>query len=252
MLAAKTVAGNVALPLRIAGTPRPQRESRVADLVGLAEHANKYPSWLSGGQKQRVGIARALAASPALLLCDEATSALDPETTASILALLDNINRKLGVTIIPITHEMRVIRSLARHVIVLDRGRVVEEGGVVDIFASPRHDVTASLLRGVRPELPPHIAASLKPAPFAGAEALLRVDLACETARHSLFSDLAEALGIKARLLHGGIENVRGIAIGTTFLAVASVDSSTLPSVLAFFSARAQTVEHLGYVDPSA
>ena len=249
LLAAKTVAANVALPLRIAGLPRATIDARVGellDLVGLAAHAAKHPGQLSGGQKQRVGIARALAAQPALLLCDEATSALDPETTTSILALLHDINRQLGLTIVLITHEMSVIRSLARHVVILDHGRVVDGGTIADIFANSTSEVTTSLLRGFRPELPAAIAAGIRAHPTPGAEALLRLDLAGDT---TLLADLAQAFNVKPRLLHGGVERIGGTTIGTLFL---TIDTNGLPPILAFLSARAQTVEHLGYVDPAA
>lgn len=149
LLSSKTVAGNVALPLKIAGWPRGDRLKRVAtllELVGLEAKASAYPAQLSGGQKQRVGIARALAADPALLLSDEATSALDPETTGSILALLRDINRKLGLTIVLITHEMNVIRGIAHRVVVLDAGRVVEEGDAAAVFADPQAEATRRLL----------------------------------------------------------------------------------------------------------
>ena len=131
LLSAKSVEDNVALPLKIEGRPKAERLKRAAELlelVGLADKAKAYPASLSGGQKQRVGIARALAARPALLLSDEATSALDPETTRSILALLKDINQKLGLTILLITHEMEVIRTIADRVAVIDAGRIVEEG----------------------------------------------------------------------------------------------------------------------------
>lgn len=131
LLTSRTVAANIALPLEIAGIGKTQRQARVAkllELVGLEAHATKYPAMLSGGQKQRVGIARALAANPALLLCDEATSALDPETTASILALLNDINRTLGLTLVFITHEMDVVRHLGQRVLVLEQGRIVADG----------------------------------------------------------------------------------------------------------------------------
>lgn len=140
LLSAKTVEENVALPLKIEGTAKHQRLKRareLLDLVGLADKAKAYPSSLSGGQKQRVGIARALAARPALLLSDEATSALDPETTRSILTLLKNINRKLGLTILLITHEMEVVRGIADRVAVIDAGRIVEDGQVWSVFANP-------------------------------------------------------------------------------------------------------------------
>ncbi len=118
--------------------------------MGLAGKADAYPAQLSGGQQQRVGIARALAAGPALLLGDEATSALDPETTRAILALLRDINRRLGLTIVLITHEMAVVRAIADRVVVLDHGRIAEQGRVREVFADPRAAVTRSLLRSLQ------------------------------------------------------------------------------------------------------
>lgn len=150
LLNAKTVTANIDWPLKITGKyTREQRTQRVAellDLVGLSEHRDKYPAQLSGGQKQRVGIARALANTPRLLLCDEATSALDPETTQSILRLLLDINRKLGLTIILITHEMQVIRTLCDRVAVIDNAVIVESGKVADVFLHPQHAVTQKLV----------------------------------------------------------------------------------------------------------
>ena len=149
LLSAKTVAENVALPLRVAGVKpaaaRPGR--RAAGLVGLRDKADAYPAKLSGGQKQRVGIARALVHEPRILLCDEATSALDPETTQSILALLRDINRKLGLTVVLITHDMAVIREICHQVLVLDGGRKVEQGEVWRVFGDPGAEATRALLR---------------------------------------------------------------------------------------------------------
>ncbi|PPU68136.1 methionine ABC transporter ATP-binding protein [Xanthomonas pisi] len=145
LLSSRTVAGNVAFPLELAGTARAEIDARVAELlarVGLQEHANKYPAQLSGGQKQRVGIARALATRPQILLCDEATSALDPQTTASVLQLLAQINRELGLTIVLITHEMDVIRRVCDRVAVLDAGKLVETGPVTEVFLHPKHATT--------------------------------------------------------------------------------------------------------------
>jgi D-methionine transport system ATP-binding protein len=153
LLDARTVEQNVALPLELAGVARGERESRVAELlarVGLSDKAKAHPSRLSGGQRQRVGIARALATRPDILLCDEATSALDPETTRSVLALLGELNRELGLTIVLITHEMSVVRAICDHVAVLDRGRLVETGPVGEIFAGARHEATLQLLGGER------------------------------------------------------------------------------------------------------
>ena len=146
LLSSKTVADNVALPLTLAGElSRSDIDRRVAELldrVGLADHAKKYPAQLSGGQKQRVGIARALATKPKILLCDEATSALDPQTTASVLQLLAEINRELNLTIVLITHEMDVIRRVCDQVAVMDAGVIVEQGPVADVFLHPKHPTT--------------------------------------------------------------------------------------------------------------
>lgn len=149
LLANRSIAGNVALPLELSGTPRADRDTRVAQLldhVGIAAKAQAYPASLSGGQRQRVGIARALATRPDILLCDEATSALDPETTRSVLALLADLNRDMGLTIILITHEMEVVRAICDHVAVLDHGRLVESGPVDTVFAASREQATLALL----------------------------------------------------------------------------------------------------------
>jgi D-methionine transport system ATP-binding protein len=149
LLSSRTVLDNVALPLKLAGVGRTARRARALGLlerVGLAAKADAYPAQLSGGQKQRVGIARALASSPTLLLCDEATSALDPETTVSILDLIKGINRDLGLTIVMITHEMNVARRIADHVLVMARGRVVEQGPVRQVLTNPQADETRQLL----------------------------------------------------------------------------------------------------------
>nr|WP_189660279.1 methionine ABC transporter ATP-binding protein [Pseudomonas mosselii] len=146
LLASKTVADNVALPLVLAGElSRGEIDKRVTELlarVGLSEHAKKYPAQLSGGQKQRVGIARALSTNPKILLCDEATSALDPQTTASVLQLLAEINRELKLTIVLITHEMDVIRRVCDRVAVMDAGQIVEQGPVAEVFLHPQHATT--------------------------------------------------------------------------------------------------------------
>ena len=124
------------------------------ELVGLEQKQHAYPAQLSGGQKQRVGIARALVHDPDILLCDEATSALDPETTASILELLRDINQRLELTIVLITHEMAVIRDICQRVVVLERGRIVEQGAVWQVFGNPRHAVSKTLLAPLQAAVP--------------------------------------------------------------------------------------------------
>jgi D-methionine transport system ATP-binding protein len=156
LLSSQTVAENIAFPLRLSGEKDwASIRARVDELlqrVGLSAHANKYPSQLSGGQKQRVGIARALANKPSILLCDEATSALDPQTTASVLDLLAEINRELKLTIVLITHEMDVVRRVCDRVAVLDAGRMVEHGAVVDVFLHPQHPTTRRFVNEALPE----------------------------------------------------------------------------------------------------
>lgn len=246
LLSSKTVADNVALPLKIAGQSRRERLQRAAellDLVGLAEKAGSYPSALSGGQKQRVGIARALAARPALLLSDEATSALDPETTRSILMLLKDINRRLGLTIVLITHEMEVVRAIADRLVVIDAGRIVEEGPVWKVFAEPRSHITQSLLEALRPRLPPAIAARLSDVP--AGEAILRVDAAGEAADAPFLAQLAAAVPGGFRLVHGGVDHIQDRPMASLFLGVAAAHAS---QAAAFLQAHAVKVELIGHV----
>ncbi len=149
LLEQRNVLGNVLYPLEISGTPKAKAKERaleLIELVGLTDRINSYPSQLSGGQKQRVAIARALATNPKYLLCDEATSALDPNTTQSILALLKQINAEFGVTIVVITHEMKVIDSICDRVAVIDKSRIAEIGNVSEVFTSPKSDIAKELI----------------------------------------------------------------------------------------------------------
>ncbi|MGX1983544.1 D-methionine transport system ATP-binding protein [Thermolongibacillus altinsuensis] len=152
LLWSRTVRENIAFPLEIAGVPKEERMKRVDELiqlVGLEGRENAYPSQLSGGQKQRVGIARALANNPKVLLCDEATSALDPQTTDAILDLLVDINRRLGLTIVLITHEMHVIRKICDRVAVMENGKIVELGEVLQVFRKPQQPITKRFVQQV-------------------------------------------------------------------------------------------------------
>ena len=145
LLESKTVFENVAIPLVLNYTPKNEIESRVKELlefVGLENKVNAYPDELSGGQKQRVGIARALATNPLILLCDEATSALDPQTTDSILQLLKKINKEYNITILIITHEMNVIREVCNKVAVMEKGEIIEQGNLLDVFGNPKEETT--------------------------------------------------------------------------------------------------------------
>jgi len=171
LLWSRTVEENIAFSLEIAGVPKAERKSKVAeliDLVGLTGREKSYPSQLSGGQKQRVGIARALANDPEVLLCDEATSALDPKTTKDILKLLVEINQELGLTIVLITHEMHVVRQICHRVAVMEEGRVVESGEVIEVFKNPQQPITKQFVGEERvddeiDEVFHHLSTSLRP-----------------------------------------------------------------------------------------
>ena len=157
LLSQRTALGNVCYPLEIAGVPRAKARSRAEELltlVGLDDRMQAYPSQLSGGQKQRVAIARALATDPQVLLCDEATSALDPTTTQSILDLLKEINRQMGVTVLVITHEMKVIQEICNRVAVIDQSHIVEMGDVQEVFDNPRSEIARRLIRPTAAALP--------------------------------------------------------------------------------------------------
>ena len=244
LLSAKTVQENVALPLRVAGVPRAETLARVRealDLVGLTGKETSYPSRLSGGQKQRVGIARALISRPEILLCDEATSALDPETTVSILSLLRDINRRLGLTVVLITHEMSVIREICDRVVVLDSGRIVETGPVWQVFGTPQADATRALLQPLQHALPEDLAARLRPgpAPHAGARTLLRLSFTGATPADT--GALAAVPG--ARILGSRIERIQGQSLGQLLLALAPGQQASL------LAGAADTLEVLGHVD---
>ena len=171
LLWSRTVEENIAFSLEIAGVPTAERKAKVAeliDLVGLTGREKSYPSQLSGGQKQRVGIARALANDPEVLLCDEATSALDPKTTKDILKLLVEINQELGLTIVLITHEMHVVRQICHRVAVMEEGRVVESGEVIEVFKNPQQPITKQFVGEERvddeiDEVFHHLSTSLRP-----------------------------------------------------------------------------------------
>ena len=222
LLSSRTVFDNVALPLELAGVEPGEIRKRVApllDLVGLAALADRYPAQISGGQKQRVGIARALASRPKVLLSDEATSALDPETTRAILALLQQINRELGLTVVLITHQMQVIRQIAHRVAVMDAGRVVEEGSVLDVFTRPRQAITRSLIEEVMPQSLPasvraHMAALHAALPAGHAGRLLRLVYAGLSAEQPLLSRLIRQHGLDVSILHGQMDEIQGQPFG--------------------------------------
>ena len=247
LLAAKTVRGNVALPLVVAGVPRAEVERRVAEvlaLVGLENKSESYPSRLSGGQKQRVGIARALVSRPRILLCDEATSALDPEATLSILRLLRDINRRLGLTIVLITHEMAVVREICDRVLVLEGGRAVETGPVWRIFGEAAHPATKALLRPLGRGLPDDLLARLLDAPRPGRRDAALIELRFAGGHAPDLSALAARLGGPVRLLDAALDRIDGHTQGRLLVsAPARVGAHSLD-----LDRLADGAEVLGYV----
>ena len=211
LLMQRTCLKNVCFPMELAGVKKAEAEKRAMELlemVGLPDKANAYPAQLSGGQKQRIAIARALATNPKVLLCDEATSALDPNTTHSILTLIKDINRKLGITVVVITHQMSVIEEICSRVAILDGGVVAEQGKVEDIFSNPHTDAARRLVYpgGVSLEQYP-----------AGTHAV-RVAFNGGTAYQPLIASLAIDLGVKVNILGADTRNIEGRAFGTMLL----------------------------------
>lgn len=214
LLTSRTAEGNIEYPLQLAGMGKAERKARVAELldfVGLAERGKNYPEQLSGGQKQRVGIARALATNPSLLLADEATSALDPETTEEVLALLRRVNEEFGITIVVITHEMDVIRSIADKVAVMENGRVVEYGSVYEVFSNPQTRVARRFVSTSLRNTPNEVEARelLDAAPGR----LFTVDLK----EDSGFFGAAEAArqkGVRIQPVHAGITTLQEHSFG--------------------------------------
>lgn len=234
LLHSRNVFDNIAVPLEIARISKVQRHSRVRellDLVGLSDKAQAFPSQLSGGQKQRVGIARALAARPAYLLSDEATSALDPETTHSILELLRDINRQLGLTIVLITHALDVVKSICDHAASLAHGRLVEAGPIARLLANPDSSLGRSLLPGY--------STTLGDDPQA-----LELSFFDNLLAAPVLNELVQQQGVEVNLLASGVESIGGRRVGRLCVAFRqSGDELKLTRVVAFLKQRGVRVE---------
>jgi D-methionine transport system ATP-binding protein len=251
LLSSRTVRDNIALPLELIGIPRPHRLRRVdemLELVGLSDKRDAYPAQLSGGQKQRVGIARALASRPSVLLCDEATSALDPETTKSILALLREINRSLGLTIVLITHEMHVIKEIADRVAVLESGLVVEQGRVFDVFTQPTHPATRRMVQEVlNLDLPETLAGRLRHARPSGGRLVFRITFTGPAANQPIVSEIVRRFGVSFNILHGHIDYIQDAPHGTLTVEAGGPETG-LQAALDFLRVNNLKVEILGRV----
>ncbi len=244
----RSVAENVQLPLEIASLPKKEWKQRVREalaLVGLSDQASKYPSQLSGGQKQRVGIARALALKPEFLLCDEITSALDPETTDSILDLLVEINKKTNITIVLITHEMEVIQKICHRAIVLDKGKIAEEGASFDLFAHPQHPTTRRFIRSIFEHDLPLELKKIK-ASFAEDAAILRLVYTGEKANNPTLSHLIRHKNIDINILHGRIEYIQGHPLGLLWVKIKPKDIP-LEEIIAYLKSEDVMVEVIAH-----
>ncbi len=219
LMSSRTVLQNVLFPLRGSGMTRQQQQARAAELlelVGLPDKAQAYPSQLSGGQKQRVAIARALALNPRVLLCDEATSALDPQTTGSILRLLRDLGRRLGLTIVVITHEMAVVKEICDRVAVMQNGRVVEQGEVYRVFSSPREAVTRELVgTATRLHQVHELLQAGSPAVVPGPdELLLGLTYTADNVSDAIISTASRRFGVDLSIIFGSLELVQNTPLG--------------------------------------
>lgn len=228
LLWSRTVEENIAFSLEIAGVAKKQREAKVAELielVGLTGREKAYPSQLSGGQKQRVGIARALANNPEVLLCDEATSALDPETTDAILDLLRSVNEKLNITIILITHEMHVIRKICNRVAVMEAGKVVEEGDVLQVFESPQAPVTQKFVQQVT-ETAGHKESMQQMKEQYNNGKLIKLFFVGSKTEQPVITQLIRKFDVEVNIVHGNISPTKSGPYGTLIVQISGDDAN--------------------------
>lgn len=220
LMDSRTIFENVDFSLKYSGKKKAERKAKVAELlslVGLSDKVNAYPSQLSGGQKQRVAIARALANDPEILLCDEATSALDPKTTLQILALLKELNKKLGLTIVLITHEMQVVKEICNKVAVMEDGQVIEHGDSVQIFSKPEQPLTKDFIRTAT-----HVDQALetilghqKFSKIAEDEWLVELSYVGEQTGQPIIAELLEHYQVITNILYGNVEIIQEVPLGS-------------------------------------
>ncbi len=240
LLMQRNVRDNICFPLELAGYKKREARAKAMELlklVGLEEKAKSYPVQLSGGQKQRVAIARALAGNPKILLCDEATSALDPETTQSILALLQKINKELGITIVIITHEMAVVQQICTHVAILDHGKLVEQGTVTDIFTSPKTGAARKLVEsGDRTAAVIHTNRNI------------RIVFKGNSSFEPVVANVILSVGKPVNILYADTRNINGTAYGEMILGLEN-DPSTVEKIISAFQTRGIQVEEVPVED---
>lgn len=251
LLTSRTVYQNIAFPLEIQGLSKAEIDKRVRpllELVQLQDRANYYPSQLSGGQKQRVGIARALASNPKVLLCDEATSALDPQTTKSILELLQNINKKLNLTIVLITHQMEVVKMICDRVAVMENGNIIEEGSMVDMFTNPQHPTTKEFTKSVvNAEIPEMIKKlTLTDTYKNGSKLIVRISFIGDSAGEPIVSGMVKHFSVDVSILYGNIDQLKDVPFGTLIIEI-SGDKEGINNALDYLHQQNLKTEVIGY-----
>ncbi|SHJ27716.1 methionine ABC transporter ATP-binding protein [Lutispora thermophila] len=243
LLSRRNCRDNIAFPLKIMKYDERQIEERVDELLDLVELKDKkfsYPSQLSGGQKQRVAIARALATKPEILLCDEATSALDPNTTASILKLLKNINETLGITIVIITHQMEVIKEICNKVAVISDGRIVEEGNTYDVFSNPYHKVTKSFVKDVSLNIDKNTLGD------ADDMEIVRITFLDHKAKEPLIYKIIKKFDVEANILSGQMNRIQGRIYGNLVVGLRG-NVEKVDDAINFLKGEGLIVEELKY-----
>lgn len=252
LLSSATVYDNIAFPLKLSNTPAAEIEKKVApllDLVGLGDKRDQYPAQLSGGQKQRVGIARALASDPKVLLCDEATSALDPQTTKAILELVKDINQKLQLTVVIITHEMQVIKEICDKVAVIEHGVIAEEGTVLEVFTNPQQMITKEFISVIiNHDLPAGLQSdNILQKPVPGSNLLARLSFIGESADEPIISSLIRGYQVEVSILYGNIDHIKATPYGTLVVEISGQDND-IQEALSYLKARDLGIEVIGYV----
>lgn len=251
LLSSRTVYENIALPLELQGRTKTQIKKTLPSLirlVGLDHREEAYPAQLSGGQKQRVAIARALATSPKVLLCDEMTSSLDPETTRSILDLIRDINEELNLTILLITHEMEVVKSIADHVAVLDQGKIIEKTDVVSLFRKPETQIAKSFVQSTfKLELPKMLQEKIHKEPTKNGHLILRLAFVGKATVRPIVDDLVRHHKVRVNILQANVEFLRHQVVG---MMVLSLHGSTeeMASAEHYLHQQGLEIEELGYV----
>lgn len=253
LLTSRTVFGNVALPLELEKTPPAQIKQKVDELlalVGLTDKKDVYPANLSGGQKQRVAIARALASNPKVLLCDEATSALDPATTQSILTLLKEINRTLGITILLITHEMDVVKRICDQVAVIDKGQLVEQGSVGEVFSNPKTALAQEFIRSTfHIHLPEEYMKNLSPTPkHNNSWPIIKFEFTGQSVDAPVLSQASKMFGVDLSILTSQIDYAGGVKFGFVIAEVEGNEDAITRTKIYLMENNVR-IEVLGYVN---